>query len=109
MLAESLADAGYTVVEAGDGKAALAFVDNKAQRIDLILSDVSLPGLNGRELAEHARKARPDAKILFVSGYARAALEQQGTLDPSWEVMQKPFSPEALIGKVRAMLDAPAR
>ena len=109
MLADALTEAGYTVVETGDGKAALAFIDNKAQRIGLILSDVSLPGLNGRELAAHARQARPGINILFVSGYPRAALEEQGGFDPSYEVMQKPFAPEALVAKVRAMLAAPAR
>jgi CheY-like chemotaxis protein len=73
--------------------------------IDLLLTDVVMPGLNGRELAERFATLHPTARVLFMSGYAGEALSAQGALDPSVAFMAKPFMPAELAGKVREVLD----
>jgi CheY-like chemotaxis protein len=101
-----LRDLGYAVLEAGDGREALRALDAHPE-IRLLFTDVGLPGgMNGRELAEEAKRQRPDLKVLFTSGYARNAIVHHGRLDPGVELIGKPFTFPALAAKIRAMLDA---
>src|SRR6202008_3405902 len=90
--ADILRETGYRVVEAADGATALkALADEPGIR--LLFTDVGLPGgLNGRQLADEARRRRPDLKVLFTTGYARKAIVHQGRLDPGVELLNKPFS-----------------
>ena len=76
-------------------------------RIDLVLSDIVLPGINGRELARQAQALRPDLKILFMTGYSRNAVIHQGRLDPGVEMIQKPVTQATLAARIRDLLDAP--
>ena len=87
----------------------MRIIDQKNARIDLLLSDVVLPGMNGRELMAEARKQRPDLKVLFMTGYSRNAIVHQGRLDPGIEMIQKPMSQRELAGRIRDMLDAAPR
>lgn len=94
---------GYTVVEAATGAEATRLVDEPG-RIDLLLTDVVMPGMSGRELAEQLRLASPGVKLLFMSGYTAAALPP-GTLDPGISLLPKPFTASELAHKVRSVLD----
>ncbi|WP_018260713.1 ATP-binding protein [Methylobacterium sp. WSM2598] len=101
-IAERLRDAGYDVLEAGDGPAGLAILAGAA-RVDLLLTDVGLPGLNGRQLAEDARAQRPTLPVLFITGYAGLALE--GALPPGMAAIAKPFPLDALADRVGAIIE----
>ena len=108
-LVEALRDLNYRTLNAPDGPAALRIIEQKNARIDLLLSDVVLPGMNGRELMAEACKSRPDLKVLFMTGYSRNAIVHQGRLDPGIEMIQKPMSQRELAGRIRDMLDAAPR
>ena len=97
-------DLGYQVLQAADGYAALDILA-KRQRVDLLFTDVGLPKMNGRQLAEEARKRRPTLKVLFTTGYARNAIVHHGRLDPGVDLLVKPFTYEDLADKVRTILD----
>jgi PAS domain S-box-containing protein len=104
VVAQVLQEAGYTVLQAGTGAAGLAILQSAA-RIDLLVSDVGLPGgMNGRQLADAARVARPGLKVLFITGYAESAVMGQGGLEPGMHVLTKPFGLEQLGGRIRAIL-----
>lgn len=103
LIVEILTDLGYQVLEAADGQAALRIVQS-AQRIDLLATDVGLPGLNGRQVAAAARVSRPKLKVLFMTGYAERASEDE-ILDVGTEVIPKPFTMEALVGRISALID----
>lgn len=109
---DSLRDLGYSVVEAPNGRAALKILESHPE-IAVLFTDVGLPGgMNGRQLAEAARKQRPNLKILFTTGYARNAIVHDGRLDAEVELLTKPFSQAALGTKLRDIIDAkssPAR
>jgi len=96
---------GYRVIAAPDGLAALDAAGAHDGPIDLLLTDVVMPGLNGRELAERFATLQPSARVLFMSGYAGEALSAQGVLDPSVVFLAKPFMPAELARKVREVLD----
>ncbi|KQT82162.1 PAS domain-containing hybrid sensor histidine kinase/response regulator [Aurantimonas sp. Leaf443] len=105
---EVLRDLGYGVVEAGDGPAALRILAEQGERIDLLFTDVVLPGgLDGAEVTRRARAALPDLKVLFTTGYARNAIVHQGRLDPGVALLTKPFTYADLATRVRDILDAP--
>jgi CheY-like chemotaxis protein len=77
-------------------------------KVDLLFTDIIMPGgMNGRQLADEAKRRRPDLKVLFTTGYARNAIVHHGRLDPGVEMIGKPFSFEDLGAKVRALLDKP--
>jgi CheY-like chemotaxis protein len=105
-LVETLRDLNYRVLRASDAIAALGFLQQPDLRIDLLLTDVVLPGMNGRELAKEAQAQRPRLKVLYVTGYSRNAVVHQGRLDPGVELMQKPITQEKLAIRVRDLLDA---
>jgi signal transduction histidine kinase/CheY-like chemotaxis protein len=98
-----LSDLGYAFVEACDADSALPIFDS-AQRIDLLISDVGLPGMNGRQLAEIGRQYRPGLKVLFITGYAEHAAVRGGFLDPGMQMITKPFTFDLLTAKVREMI-----
>ena len=103
LVVDVLTDLGYQVLEAIDSVAALPFLEGK-RRIDLLVSDVGLPGLNGRQLAEIAIAARPELKVLFVTGYAAMAASRAEFLAPGMQMMTKPFAIDELAQKVREIL-----
>jgi CheY-like chemotaxis protein len=99
------------VLQASDGVAGLALAQSDA-KIDLLVTDVGLPGLNGRQLADAARTARPALRVLFMTGYAENAALASGFLEPGMQMITKPFPLEALISRIQAMLadrDHPAQ
>ena len=102
---EALTRHGYRVLEAGDGEEALARIEQHPGRIELLLTDVVMPGLGGRELARLVTVHRQDIRTMFMSGYTDAILGKDGTVDPGLVLLQKPFSPATLLGKVREVLD----
>ncbi len=102
---EVLQELGYRVLRAANGAAALEILDGD-QRVDLLLSDVVMPGLNGRELADEAVRRVPTLKVLFMTGYTRNAIVHHGRLDAGVHLIAKPFSFQELATKVRARLDA---
>ena len=103
LVAEALADMGYVALEAADGPAGLEILRSVA-KVDLLVTDVGLPGLNGRQLADAARVLRPGLRVLFITGYAGNAAIGNGVLDPGMEILTKPFALEALAAKLRAMM-----
>ncbi|MGY2135139.1 ATP-binding protein [Pseudomonas reactans] len=100
-----LKELGYGFVEAGDADTAMPIIESD-QRIDLLISDVGLPGMNGRQLAEIGRQIRPDLKVLFITGYAEHAAVRGGFLDPGMQLITKPFTFDLLTAKVREMIRA---
>lgn len=98
---------GYTVLEAEDGLAALSLVEQYAGRIDLLLTDVVMPQMSGRELAEVLQAQNPSLNVLFMSGYMDDAVFRHGLLKAEVEFLSKPFSLHDLAAKVRAVLDKP--
>ena len=100
----TLRELGYTVLEAETGRAALAVLD--ACDVDLLFTDVVLPdGMNGRTLADEAKRRRPGLRILFTTGYTRNAIVHHGRLDAGVDLLGKPFTFEDLARKVRQALD----
>ena len=98
-----LEDLGYRALEAGDAQEALPHLEGEG-RIDLLVTDVGLPGMNGRQLAELARQRRPGLKVLFVTGYAEGAAVRSGFLAEGMEMLSKPFPIDALAERLRSML-----
>jgi CheY-like chemotaxis protein len=103
LVVEMLQELGYRVVQAADGPEGLSVLQT-TEPFDLLLTDVGLPGLNGRQLADAAREIRPDLKILFMTGYVENTLLAKGLLGPGMEVIAKPLSFEALVNKLESML-----
>ena len=103
---EALRELGYRVLEADGGAAALGLLDGHGAGIDLLFTDVVMPEVNGRRLAEEARRRRPGLKVLFTTGYSRNAIVHNGVLDPGVQLIGKPFSMEELAAKLRAVLGA---
>jgi CheY-like chemotaxis protein len=106
LVLETLGELGYAALEAVDGPSGLRILDSAA-RIDLLVTDVGLPGLNGRQIADAARVSRPGLRILFITGFAHNAAVGQGSeLEPGMEIMSKPFTLDALGRKIQAMIDS---
>jgi PAS domain S-box-containing protein len=103
VILEILHDQGYRTLEAADGPSGLRIL-RKDKRIDLLITDVGLPGMNGRQLADQARETRPDLKILFITGYAESVAIADGFLQPGMEMITKPFDLDNLSRRIRAMI-----
>ena len=101
---ETLTGLDYQVRDAANAEEALKILDEPAP-VDLLLTDVVMPGMNGRNLAEAARLRRPGLKVLYMTGYSRNAIVHQGRLDAGVTLMQKPFSQNVLAARVRTMLE----
>jgi len=100
-----LQDYGYRVLEAQDGEEALRLFEQHEGPIHLLLTDVVMPGMNGRELAESLQPLQPKMKVLYMSGYTDNAVVQHGVLEPGMSFIQKPFTPKDLASEVRKVLD----
>jgi CheY-like chemotaxis protein len=103
LVVEVLGDLGYKALEAPDGPAGLEILQSK-QRIDLLVTDIGLPGLNGRQVADAARAVRPDLKVLFMTGYAENAAYSRGFLERGMTMITKPFALDALEERIREMM-----
>jgi two-component system, cell cycle sensor histidine kinase and response regulator CckA len=100
-----LARHGYTVLAARDANQALAIVHDHPGQIDLLLTDVVMPGRSGRELSVAAREHRPSMHVLFMSGYNNAVIVHEGILDDGVHLIEKPFAADDLLRRVRDVLD----
>ncbi|MFP6772050.1 MAG: response regulator, partial [Alphaproteobacteria bacterium] len=106
MVARVLEKKGYLVLQAGNGRDGLDQLSGKPQ-IDLLLTDVLLPGgLNGQQVADAALSIRSDLKVMFMSGYAKEAIIDQGRLKSGTKLLSKPFLPTVLAEQVRMVLDS---
>ena len=103
LILEELEELGYAALEAFDGPSGLEILQSK-RRIDLLVTDIGLPGLNGRQLADAARLLRPELTVLFMTGYAENAALASGFLEPGMEMITKPFAMESLASRIRAIL-----
>jgi CheY-like chemotaxis protein len=104
-LVETLRDLNYRVRGASDGSQALALFDTDPLRVDLLLTDIVMPGMNGRQLADELRRRQPELKVLFMTGYSRDAVVHQGRLDSGVSLLQKPLNQSTLAAKIRDSLD----
>jgi two-component system, cell cycle sensor histidine kinase and response regulator CckA len=105
MAARVLEAQGYRVLQAGDGAEALELIGRYDGQVDLVLTDVAMPVLNGRQLAARLAELRPGLPVLFTSGYTDDDIVRRGLLESGRPFLQKPFSPDALAQRVRALLD----
>jgi CheY-like chemotaxis protein len=95
---------GYRVLEAGDPAAALQIAGAGGQSIDLLVTDIVMPGMTGPALAQRLVAGRPDLKVLFITGYAEEAIERQGALPAGGALLEKPFTAQQLADSVRRAL-----
>ena len=102
-----LGELGYKVIEAEDGEDALRIIQETSERFDLMITDVIMPKMNGRELADRLKPVLPHLRVLYISGYTENAIVQRGILEPGLHYLAKPFSPPALAEKVRQIVDSP--
>lgn len=103
--AKALTRRGYRVIEAETAEEALQLLDGGSFRIDLLLTDVVLPGKSGKDLAAECRSLAPQAKVLFCSGYTGRLVTQSGRLPEGSRLLQKPYDASTLVCAVRAALD----
>jgi len=106
IMARTLRDSGYNVLEAANGRAALSMMEAKSGRVSLIVADVVMPDIGGREMAARLAERWPDVPVLFTSGYTGMDVVRRGLLEEGCEFLQKPLAPEVLARKVREMVDA---
>jgi CheY-like chemotaxis protein len=101
---ETLKELGYSVVEASSPLQALRLLDED-QQVTLLFTDVVMPDMSGRQLADRMREKRPKLKVLYTTGYTRNAIVHNGMLDPGTNLLTKPFNLDELAAKVRKILD----
>ena len=107
LVVEVLSELGFQALEAADAKAAIALVET-ADVLDLLITDIGLPGMNGRQLADAVRERRPDLRVLFMTGYAENAAMGGGMLEPGMELITKPFTLGELSRRIRAITEREA-
>jgi CheY-like chemotaxis protein len=104
LVGDTLAELGYKGIEAADAASGLKVLESDV-KIDLLITDVGLPGgMNGKEMADEARKHRPDLKVLFITGYAENAAVTNGRLEPGMHVLSKPFPIDKLAARIRSII-----
>ena len=96
---------GYTVIEAAGGREALAAMESREREVSMLVTDVVMPHMSGRDLAQAVSRSHPTVKVLYVSGYSENVIIHQGVVDPGVDLIQKPFDIHELLGKVREILD----
>jgi len=101
-----LVDAGYQVLEAADGRSALELLGRDGAAVQLVVTDVVMPGMGGRALADELARLRPGIPVLFTSGYTDGEIVRRGLLEPGTAFVQKPFGPDTIVRSVRERLDA---
>ena len=101
----ALSDQGYQVLEAEHGEEALVVAREHGAEIQLVLTDVVMPKMGGRELVEQLRKVRPAIRVLYMSGYTAASIDEQDVVEPGTSFLRKPFALAEMLGKVREVLD----
>jgi two-component system cell cycle sensor histidine kinase/response regulator CckA len=106
---EVLDNEGYRLLEAANGVAALSICAQYEEPIHLLLTDVVMPEMSGRELANRLAAVRPELKVLYMSGYTDDVIVHHGVLDEGTEFIQKPFTPDVLARKIREVLDRPGK
>jgi len=106
LIGDVLSELGYRALEAADGPKGLAILQS-SQHIDLLITDIGLPGLNGRQIADAGRTLRPDLKVLFMTGYAENAALASGFLEPGMTMITKPFAMEVLATRIREIIESP--
>ena len=104
LVRDTLLAKGYEVVEAGNGEAGLAASAVHSGKIDLVITDVVMPGLGGREMVERISTTRPEAKVLYLSGYTEDTIVSEGSIESGTAFLQKPFTLQSLLRKVREVL-----
>ncbi|HAH08081.1 MAG TPA: hybrid sensor histidine kinase/response regulator, partial [Elusimicrobia bacterium] len=104
----ALTASGYTVLAAANGPAALKVIERHGRPVDLLITDVVMPGMSGRDLAQSLGKKNMVRRTLFISGYTDDAIVRHGVLEPGLAFLYKPFAPSALLLKLREVLDGPA-
>ena len=104
LVRETLESKGYTVLEADNGEAAMQLARTHDGTLDMLITDVVMPGMSGRELAQQLGASHPQTKILFLSGYTEDAIVHQGVFEPGTAFLQKPFTLQVLSRKVREVL-----
>jgi PAS domain S-box-containing protein len=104
MLRESLSGAGFRVFEAGNGSEAIELWGSSVNEVDLLVTDVVMPVMNGLKLADELRRRRPELNVLFMSGHSEEVISRQGILEPGFSLLLKPFLPAVLVTKVREIL-----
>jgi PAS domain S-box-containing protein len=109
MIRRALEAAGYRVLEAGNGSEALEVLSAISQPVDLVLTDVVMPGMNGRDLAVRIGEQFPGTPVLFTSGYTDSEIVRRGLLDPGAAFIQKPFTPDTIVRILRERLDGVRR
>jgi CheY-like chemotaxis protein len=105
-MTEILKYKGYRVLEAGSGADAVTMLSERREPVDLLLTDVVMPAMNGRELAARLTELRPGLKIIYVSGYSPDQISNYGVVGSGQTILLKPFTPETLSSRVRTALDA---
>jgi len=106
LVADFLKGAGHTVLEATEGEEAIRLAAAHNNQIELLISDVVMPKMSGRELWNNLRKRMPTLKVLFISGYTDDSIVRHGVIDGDVAFLQKPFTMRALSSKIREVLDA---
>ncbi|MBI2384467.1 MAG: response regulator [Elusimicrobia bacterium] len=110
LICRTLLEQGYEVLAAADGEAALRLLQGRPGRVDVVLTDIIMPGMSGRDLFERVAALRPETRVLYMSGYTDDETARHGVLSPGTPFLQKPFSPRALTEKIREILaPAPSR
>lgn len=102
-----LADSGYSVVAVTGGREALAAMESRKCAVGLVVTDVVMPQMNGKELAQKLRQVCPGTRALFISGYTGNAVQHHGMLEPGIDFIQKPFNSQEFLAKIREILDRP--
>ena len=107
LVRETLESKGYRVLEAENGVAALRLINQHTNPIEMLITDVVMPGMSGRELSARLCASHPHTKVLYLSGYTEDAIVHEGVLEPGTAFLQKPFTLQALARKVREVLGSP--
>jgi CheY-like chemotaxis protein len=105
LVAEILETSGYTVLQAGDGPSALELLRRNNRTVELLLTDVVMPGMSGREVAQAVTSMRPDTHVVYMSGYTGSVIDHHGILEQGTAFLQKPFTAEDLTRTIRKLLD----